>query len=291
MKRYIKTILPALLMLLFFACSESDDTPTEPGNGNGNGNGNGGGEATAAKYYPGEVGSKNKYEGEIKENESSQGVPTERNSTYTSEETREETVYIKQANEINIAGTASTPSNLFFRRSDNGVYIYINSQIFEDLLDSLGIDPGDISFTVDPEITLLAYPFPESEWAAFKVNIKSYSGISFPGEGIAVVELTAVHQGQEELAVEATGENMTAEKIVYTGKVGLPSELAVFIPDFPSLEVQATAWYVENVGLVKTEGSAFILGAISGGNIDLSDSTTVITETLVESDLVVATAE
>ena len=270
MKKYLYLYIVILFTMLLISCTDTDNAVIEIPEI----------DVDASDFYPGDAGTTYTYESEIETD--STNVQSERNSTIESGKIINRTVYLKQTNVRTVSGVQAATETLFFRKDSKGVYFYVDSDALIELLDSLGVAESDVEISADAEIVLVSYPF-TSQWSAFGVTIDSYKGLPL---NVDIMALTASYEGEEDVLVEAVNETMTAKKIVYTFKIGLPDAYEQYLPDVPSVKAEATAWFVQDIGLVKTEGSSFIIGAISGGDIEVTDSSYSMAETLVDYDIV-----
>ncbi|HEY6905974.1 MAG TPA: hypothetical protein VI230_00815, partial [Ignavibacteriaceae bacterium] len=128
--------------------------------------------------------------------------------------------------------------------------------------------------SLDKEMKVLSFPVTENKsWQVFKLSIR-YLIFNLP-----VLTVDASYAGTESLTLHLTSGDVTkdAVKIKFT--------LTVSVPEVPSASYDAYAWLVDGIGIVKWQGNGTILNALSGGGIDLSDTTSVITQSLISYDV------
>jgi hypothetical protein len=187
-----------------------------------------------------------------------------RSSFYNGETVIANTSYIIQIDTTETS--AETTINFsYFRTTDSGVFYYLDTTGFAELI------PSDLlqGTTIDTEIRLLFIPmFSNTSWVVFKINI------NVPPLSFNPVEVTAVFETKEVINVEPLFINQEAVKIKFN--------LAVRNPTGPSLNYEAYGWLVQNVGFVKWEGNSTLVSAFTGGGIDFADTTSVVTQSLIE---------
>ncbi len=267
MKTKIIFLIVFSLTLFFTACSESDDNSTEPTDNE-----------SASQYYPGGVGTTLAYEGMATDSNNTT-TPYQREATFTGTDTQNSTEYTVQSNTITI-GPSTTSGEFNFRITGSGMFIFIDPAIFQEVLDSSGIDPNLVTLTADPEIRLYAYPFADTpNWDAFVVRASALGGIV----NLDLLKLTGSYQGQEQITV--AGSAMTAEKIQYTATIKIPESIDQ-ISNPETITVTAFAWFVKDVGLAKIQGSGLILSAFGSGELSFENDGGTVTETLVSYNIV-----
>ena len=265
MKLNQKLTAAFLLILLVFmsACSKDDDT-NEPIAG------------TASDYYPGAIGSSFTYSTDtINTSTGSAASIGSRVSTFDRNEAINGIQYIIQKNTSTLGGLPFY-SKVGFRRSDTEVSFAIDTSGIASMIDSAITATGyDLQLDIDSEILVIKYPlYSGLTWDAFKLSVGLGSLISIP-----VIRVTAEYMGQESVS-SVPGGAATAEKIKYKATIQIPTS-ADDILNPPTEVFEATGWFAKGVGLVKIEGSAIILSAISVGEIDIED-TRVVRETLTQ---------
>ncbi len=117
---------------------------------------------------------------------------------------------------------------------------------------------------------ILSFPVDVNKsWSVFNLSVV-YSIFHIP-----VLDVTGEYDGTESVTLHLnSGDvNKNAVKIKYT--------LGLTIPNSNNSTYFAYAWLVDGIGIVKWQGNATILNAFTGGGVDLSDTTSVITQSLV----------
>jgi hypothetical protein len=61
--------------------------------------------------------------------------------------------------------------------------------------------------------------------------------------------------------------------------------LSLTIPNTPDESFTTYAWLSDRIGFIKWEGNAAILNAFTRGSVNLSDTTSVISENLISYDV------
>jgi len=265
MKKTLIYLLTILLMLFISSCSSDDDGPTDPTDG-----------TSATQYYPGGVGSSFNYQGQA--TDSAGTTVYSRQAVYSSQQTVNNTTYTIQTNSVLVGGATFT-SDFPFRTSNTGMFIYIDSSVFDELLDSMGIDQSLVTIVADQEVRLISYPFNSTpQWDAFTVKVTAFGGLI----NLNILELKGNYRGQEQVTV--LQQSMTAEKVEYIATVKIPESLDD-IANPPTVTLSATAWFVKDVGLVKLDGSGIIIAAFTGGGLEFDDDGSTATETLITYDI------
>lgn len=250
--------------LLFYSCKKSSTEPTAPQ-----------GAVTAQNYYPGGVGSRFVYNVDTTGLGAALGTRT---SVFTGTKTINGTEYISQVSTIK-TGKDSVVNTMYFRRSDTGVYFYIDttglSKFFPDSLKS------QLTLQIDNELQAFNLNLDKNfPWPAFKMNVKYGSLITFN-----IIDLTAYYEGSENLTLNLASGQQTkqAEKIKYVFKLTIPD---LKNPTNPSQRTfNADAWFVKDVGVVKFQGNGTILGALSGKGISFADTTKTVSQNLTSYDI------
>lgn len=267
MKAKICFILIAILPALFISCS-GDDNPVENENG-----------ISAYDYYPGETGSYFNYSIDSV-NTSVGGQKNVGTRTSRINETRviQNTSYYAQANIIRAAGD-SVSSTSFFRRTDKGVYFYVDTTGLYSLI------PPDIrpfiKLDTDREINIFSSTLEKDKpRSAFELNVQLNVLLS-----LNIVSITAYYEGSESLNLNISGSvvQKESERIRYVVKITIPN------PQDPRQRTEqsytAYIWFAKGTGVVKLKGSASVLGLLTGGNILLPDNSTELVMQLTDYQL------
>ncbi|MGE5402509.1 MAG: hypothetical protein ACM3S2_19105 [Ignavibacteriales bacterium] len=266
MKHKLFCLLVFVLGFSFYSCKKTSTSPETPQAQN-----------TAARYYPGNAGSRFVYSYDSTGGGAVTGLPT-RTTVFMGNQNIGGVDYLKQVSVLKL-GPDSVVNTMFFRRTDTGVFFYVDttglSKFFPDSIRS------QLTLQIDKEIQAFSINLDASyPWPAYKMSIKYGALLSF-----TIIDLTAYYQGSETLNLNlTTGQTAKkAEKIKY--------EFKLSIPDLSNPLTQKTrtfdafVWYVQDVGMVKFQGNGTILGALSGNGIDFADTTRNISQNLVSYDI------
>ncbi len=192
-----------------------------------------------------------------------------RNTEYSGTQIKNGTTYQVQIDSINISGVSSM-SLSYFRKTNDSLYYFLDTTgLSASIPDSLR---NNIS--LDAEMKVLSFPVEENKtWSVFKLSI-SYLIFNLP-----VLTVDGAYDGTESviLHLNSGDTNKDAVRLKYT--------LSLEIPGSPTTEYSAFAWLVDGIGIIKWQGNAAILGAFTGGEIDLSDTTSVVTQSLISYDV------
>lgn len=260
MKKSLIYLVMALFLVLVSSCDKDDEGTNEPTDG-----------SSAAQYYPGGVGSTYNYQGQV--TDSSGTSAYNRDATYTSTQTQNNTAYTVQSNVVT-TGSETTTGEFLFRTATTGLFVYVDVSGLEDMLDSVDTGGIQLTITADPEVKMLGYPFSSNpNWEAFSVSVSAYGGLV----NLDVLNLTGYYRGQENVTI--MNQSMTAEKVEYIAEIKIPQSIED-ITNPQTVTVSAYAWFVKDVGLVKMEGSGLLASAFSGGDLNLEANGT-ISEVLV----------
>ncbi len=248
-----RTMLILILGLLINACNK--DSSTNPPVQNNTG------------YFPDGDGSSYTYSISKTDSNGTQNTGTRR-TEYTGVGVKNATTYQVQTDSINIAG-ASSVSLSYFRKTNDYLYYFLDTTgLSAAIPDSL---KNNIS--IDNEMKMLSFPVDQnSSWKVFTLSIVYIFNIP-------VLTVDGAYDGTENITLHLnSGDvNKDAVKIKYT--------LSLTVPGGESTNYNASAWLVDGIGIVKWQGNGAILDAFTGGGIDLSDTTSVITQSLVSYDI------
>lgn len=161
-------------------------------------------------------------------------------------------------------------SNSYFRKTNAGVYFNLDTTgISNSVPDSL------LPFlTIDEEIIAFSFPFENGRsWIAFKMNLNYMNIFNFNPVNMRITVV-----GTEDINLQLPGGSETKSAF------RLRMELNIISSPFQTVPQVLTAgvWLVENIGVVKWEGNATIINAFTGAGIDFDDSTSVITQSLID---------
>ncbi len=253
-----KILIFILIMtfIVFSSCKKSEDNSVTPPVTSDNSN-----------YFPSNAGNYYKYNIERTPSTGSRSIGT-RNTRYTVT-TQGGGIYTLQTDTV-IAGDSTFVNSSLFRKSDSGVYYFLDTTGF-----SVNLPPEFISIlpflNIDSEMLLLSTPLQTGKgWPVFKVNL--VQGIT-----LTVVDVEASYLGNESVALNLPSGtiNKTAAKIQYNFSLINPINLS-------KQTVTAYGWYVADIGPVKWQGNGLLLNVFTGGEINFADSTTTGEESMID---------
>jgi hypothetical protein len=246
------TITVIILSLLITACKK--DTVTNPPPPEVN-----------TGYFPNGDGSAFSYSVEKTDSNGTQTTGT-RKTYFNGTEVKDGTTYQVQVDSLNLS-SANDISFSYFRKTDGGVFYYLDTTGLSAYIPAIYLP----YLNFDSELRELFFPLDaNSSWPVFKLII------DIPLSPITIIDVEAAYDGTESLTLQLnTGdETKDATRVKYT--------LSVFDPEnSTSTGYVAYAWFVDGIGVVKWQGNASILNAFSGGGIDLTDTTSVVTQSLI----------
>jgi hypothetical protein len=187
-----------------------------------------------------------------------------RNTEYSGTEVKNGTTYQVQIDSLNISGLSSV-SLSYFRKTNDSLYYFLDTTgLSSSIPDSL-----QNNISLDKEMKILSFPVNENKtWSVFQLSIK-YSIFN-----LNVLTVNGAYDGTENITLNLNSGNTNKDA------VRLKYTLSIMVPGGPTTEYNAFAWLVDGIGIVKWQGNAAILDAFAGGGIDLSDTTSVITQNL-----------
>ena len=261
-KRNLLLVLFLITAVLFNACKDNSTDPVEEGttgiyfmNGNGN-------------YY--------KYEVSYKDSAGSTSTGT-RSATYQGTKTFGSVQYQVQVDTAVLSAfPVPVASNSYFAVTKNSdgslseVNYYVDTTGFSAYVPSEYL----LYINIDANLKILSLPFVANKaWDVFAINY----GIL----NLDVVKVTGTYTGTENVTLNLTSGTVTkqAAKVHYLLKVQMPDPNN--LTSIQTSEFNAYAWFVEGIGVVKWQGSNTILSAVTGGGIDIYD-TSESTQTLIQ---------
>ncbi len=245
------TVLITALAFLLSACNKDNSMNPPVQNDTG--------------YFPNGEGSTYTYSIERTDSNGTQHAGT-RSTEYSGTEIKNGTAYQVQIDSVNISGVSEISLSYFRKTNDTLYYFLDTSGLSSAVPDSLR---NNIS--LDKEMKFLSFPVTENKnWAVFRLSIV-YSIFNIP-----VLTLGAAYDGTESVTLYLTNGDVTREavKLKYTLSATLPNSLS-------TSTFTAYAWLSEGIGIVKWQGNAAILNVFTGGGLNLSDTTSVITQSLI----------
>jgi hypothetical protein len=257
----IKLYMLALLalVLLIPACKD-DDNPADPG---------GDTPGDTENYFPGGTGTFYRFDIVVQD---SLGVSEsgQRTSTYLGNVDRSGTTYTEQRDSIFLV-SENTSSSAYFRKSGSGLFYYLDTTGLSAIVDTF------IQYvTFDTEVRGLKFPLAAGDtWPVFKLDLNYLINLR-------LVEVTAAAEGVENITLNlATGqETKEALRIKYLLTLRLPDPdnlLSVITSTY-----EARGWIIKNIGFARWQGSAAVIGFFAGSEINLGDSTTTVTQDLIQ---------
>ena len=254
-----KILIFILIMtfIVFSSCkkSETDNSISPPGT------------IDNSNYFPSNAGNYYKYNLE-RNSSTGSGTTGTRDTRYTAT-TQGGGIYTLQTDTV-IAGDSTFVNSSLFRKSDSGVYYFLDTTGFSANLPTefISILPF---LNIDSEMLLLSTPLQQGKgWPVFKVNL--VQGIT-----LTVVDVEASYLGNESVALNLLSGtvNKTAAKVQYNFSLINPINLS-------KQTVTAYGWYVADIGPVKWQGNGLLLNVFTGGEINFADSTTTGMESLID---------
>lgn len=252
--KLILSFLVFSFLVLISSCKKNSSTEPNP-------------PAQTGNYFPNNDGTYYKYNMQKTDSTGAQTTGT-RTSRYDGTSNQNGTDYQKDIDSITIANQ-TVVSNSYFRTTNTGVFYFVDTTgLFTYIPDSL-----KSYLTVDNEMRAFYFPLSDvNDWSVFKININYLGIISFNP-----IEVHAYYEGMENVTLNLTTGSVTksAEKVRY--------ELSVKDNPFGNAtNYEAYVWVVDNIGVVKWQGNGTILNAFTGGGIDFTDTTSVVTQSLVD---------
>ena len=195
-----------------------------------------------------------------------------RSTTYSGTTAIGGSTFQNEIDTVTVSGF-STVAHSFFLKSSAGV---------EYALDTTGLSqtiPDSLMQYVQLDATLrfLQTPFQDvGSWSVFNLSLK-FGSISFN-----LVNVTAYYEGMEQVPLNLVTGNVTedAAKIKYVLKLTIP-DLQNPLGTPYTATYNAYAWFTSGIGIVQWQGNQAVLGAFSGGGINLGDTTSTVTQSLV----------
>lgn len=192
---------------------------------------------------------------------------------------------IVQENILNVMGNIVN-SNLNFRRTNAGLYFLVDTMGINSLVNNIPDSLKNLfEFQIDSEINVFSTPlYVGKDWPGFKaIVILSSLGLPF-----TLLEIKAYYEGEEDILVEALNEMKMSQKIRYEFILKIPdlsSPDITSVLNSPASIYNAIGWFVKDIGMVKLEGNTILINSLSGGSINLSDTTGIAREVLTNFNL------
>jgi hypothetical protein len=244
------------LSLMFAACKK-ESSPVDPGPAGGD----------SGNYFPDNNGAYYKYNFEYEDDSTGASYSGERVTRYTGTSNIGGTNYTQQTDTFYTDMNAVSVS--YFRKTDTGVFYFVDTTGLGEII------PDTIMqfIAIDAEMRAMKFPL-EGTWPVYNLSLFT----------INLIRVSAVEEGTENVVINLVTGNVNREavRIKYILTMNLPTD-----PDDPlgSLEEQnfeAFAWVVGGIGIVRWQGSAAVIGAFTGGGIDIDESSATITQNLID---------
>ncbi|MHB1688572.1 MAG: hypothetical protein ACYCVH_14560 [Ignavibacteriaceae bacterium] len=165
-------------------------------------------------------------------------------------------------------------------------FFNVSSSEVDYFLDTTGLSasiPDSLIKYLSFSSTLKAFAFPfqsGGSWDVFDMGLKIGSF------NIPIINVTAFYLGTEPITLNLTSgqSSQTAAKINYILTLTIPNLSNPLAPP-ATTHYYANAWLVQGIGVVKWHGSGAVFSAFSGNGVNISDSTTIVTQTLISYNL------
>jgi len=190
-------------------------------------------------------------------------------SLYSGDTTISNILYKTQFEDLTLDTTTAMQIS-YFRKTSTGVFYFADATDFSEIVpDSLA------PFLSTPsESRALLFPLAEgSFWPVFRVTVSNQQASFIP------LEVNGEFAGIETLTLHLlSGDtDVDAAKVKYTFSIREePQQL-------PQV-MNAYGWFAEDIGIVKLEGKAVLVNLLVGV-IDFSDTTTTITQNLIDFEI------
>lgn len=255
----MKSVITSFLMLITISivissCKKNSNPVSTGGNDNSN-------------YFPSNVGSSYKYNFERTDQNGKQTTGI-RDTKYESTKAMGG-IYTLQIDTVT-TNDSNDVFNSLFRKSDAGIYYYIDTTGFSENLPPEFV-PYLPYLKIDQEMLLFSIPLQDGKnWPVFKVNLEQ-------GITITVVDVEAKYLGKENIALNLNSGTVTeqAAKVEYSFSLINPITQA-------KQTVTADGWFVADIGAVKWEGNALLLNVFTRSDINFADSSSTGSENLIQ---------
>lgn len=253
--RYILFII--ITLLAFNYCSD-DESTNPPGNN-----------SPPANFFPNGDGTNYTYD--VEQVDSIGNIQRGlRYTLYDGVSTIENTQYQNQFDSL-IIETIRTTGTTNFRKTGTGVFYFVDttgiSEIVPDSLLSL--------ISLPSESRVVLFPLEAgSFWPVYSVTI-SNQNINF-----SPLVVNGVFAEKEKITINLISGDIETEatRVEYTFSI---------ITDIsqPPQKLTANAWFVDNIGIVKLEGRSILINLITGGGLEISDTTSTVTQSLIDFEI------
>jgi hypothetical protein len=248
--------------ILFNACkSKSTTEPATP--------------SVSGDFFPNGDGTAYKYNTVTTDSNGTKTSGT-RSTTYSGTTVIGGSTFQNEVDTVTVSGFSTVAHSFFLKTS-----LSTGSSV-EYALDTTGLSqtiPDSLMQYVQLDATLkfLQTPFQDGgSWPVFNLSLK-FGVISFN-----LVNVTAYYEGMEQVPLNLVTGNVTenAAKIKYVLKLTIPNLQNPLGTPYTAT-YNAYAWFSSGIGIVQWQGNQAVLGAFSGGGINLGDTTSTVTQSLV----------
>ena len=243
--------------ILFNACkSKSTTEPTT---------------SVSGDFFPNGDGTTYKYNTVTTDSNGSKTSGT-RSTTYSGTTVMGSSTFQNEIDTVTVSGFSTVAHSFFLKSNNSVVYALDTTGLSQTIPDSLMQ-----YIQLDATLKFLQTPFQDGgSWPVFNLSLK-FGSISFN-----LVAVTAYYEGMEQVPLNLVTGNVTenAAKIKYALKLTIPNLQNPLAAPYTATYT-ANAWFTSGIGIVQWEGSEAVLGAFSGGGINLGDTTATVTQSLV----------
>jgi hypothetical protein len=220
-------------------------------------------------YFPNGDGSTYTYSVQKTDSTGTQAAGT-KSTEYSGIEFKNGTTYQVQIDSLNISGLSEI-SLSYFRKTNDTLYYFLDttglSAVFPDSLRN--------NISLDKEMKVLSFPVTENKsWPVFRLSIV------FSIFNANVLTLDGSYDGTESVTLYLNSGDVTKDAVKLKYTLNLLPHGTLSTSTFT-----AYAWLAEGIGIVKWQGNAVILNALTGGGVNFSDTTSVITQSLISYDV------
>ncbi len=255
MLKIIASIFTILILSVFLNACKNNSTNPSPLEINTN--------------FPNGDGSTYKFSVEKTDSNGTQTAGT-RNTDYAGTQVKNNTAYQVQIDSFNLSGVSEI-SLSYFRKANDGVFYFLDTTGLTSFIPAIYLS----YLHIDSEMRELLFPLVSgSSWPVFKLTL------NYQIFNLTIIDFSANYVGKESVLLHLTSGDLTKEaiKIKYTLNLTIPNSTN-------TNTYSAYAWFVDGIGIVKWQGSGVILNAFAGGGVDLTDTTSVITQSLISYNL------
>jgi len=248
--------------ILFNACKSKSST--EPNTS-----------SVSGDFFPNGDGSSYKYSTVRTDSNGTQTSGT-RSTSYSGTTDMNGSTFQNQIDTITFSGYSTVAHSFFLKSSSSVVYALDTAGLSQTIPDSL-----KQYIQLDATLKLLQTPFSDGEnWPVFNLSLK-FGSITFN-----LVNVTAYYEGMENVPLNLVTGNVTenAAKVKYTLKLTIPNLQNPLSAPYTAT-YNAYAWFASGIGAIKWQGNSAVLGAFAGSGINIGDTTSTITQSLVSYNL------